>query len=152
MVLTLENKKARNTTYGFKHTIRATFASRAMRWTGFLVLTFILYHLAHFTFGKAQVATFKENLAPYTMQSDYRVAGLPAVEAGTQVLDVPINSRPRRWSVTPCRKAGTTSVSVAGVFMVRATNSSPNARRNCSDARMSLSGPANSTWMVANHL
>lgn len=87
-VLTLENKKARGTAYGFKHTIRATFASRAMRWTGYLVLAFIIYHLAHFTFGKAQVATFKENLTHYTMQSDYRVAGLPAVEAGTQVLDV----------------------------------------------------------------
>lgn len=87
-VLTLENHKARNTAYGFKHTIRATFASRAMRWTGYIVLAFILYHLAHFTFGKVQTDTFKEALKPYVMQDDFRVAGLTAVKAGTPVDDV----------------------------------------------------------------
>lgn len=87
-VLTLENKKARGSAYGFQHTIRATLASRAMRWTGYLVLVFVLYHLAQFTWGAAQTATFKENLAHYTMKEDYRVAGFVAVKAGTDVLDV----------------------------------------------------------------
>ncbi len=87
--LTLENKKARGTDYGFKHTIQATLASRAMRWTGYIVLAFLLYHLAHFTVGLAQTGTFKENLPHYTMGSDYRVAGFVAVKAGTpEVLDV----------------------------------------------------------------
>ncbi|MEI2726983.1 MAG: hypothetical protein V9H26_26815 [Verrucomicrobiota bacterium] len=35
--------------------------------------------------------------------------------------------------------------------MVRATNSSPNARRNCLDATTSPNASANSTWTVANH-
>jgi succinate dehydrogenase / fumarate reductase cytochrome b subunit len=87
-VLTLENKKARGSDYGFKNTIRATLASRAMRWTGYIVLAFLLYHLAHFTIGAAQAATFKENLAHYTMKEDYRVAGFVVVQAGAQVLDV----------------------------------------------------------------
>jgi succinate dehydrogenase / fumarate reductase cytochrome b subunit len=87
-VLTLENKKARGSEYGFKHTIRATLASRMMRWTGYLVLAFVLYHLAHFTWGAAQPATFKENLAHYTMKEDYRVAGFVVVKAGTEVHDV----------------------------------------------------------------
>jgi succinate dehydrogenase / fumarate reductase cytochrome b subunit len=87
-VLTLENKKARGTDYGFKHTIRATFASRAMRWTGYIVLAFLIYHLAHFTLGAAQTATYKENLKHYTMHEDYRVAGFLVVKAGTEVLDV----------------------------------------------------------------
>jgi succinate dehydrogenase / fumarate reductase cytochrome b subunit len=87
-VLTLENKKARGSDYGFKNTIRATFASRAMRWTGYIVLAFLLYHLAHFTLGMAQTATFKENLTHYTMHDDYRVAGFVVVKAGTEVLDV----------------------------------------------------------------
>jgi succinate dehydrogenase / fumarate reductase cytochrome b subunit len=87
-VLTLENKKARGSEYGFKHTIRATLASRAMRWTGYIVLAFVLYHLAHFTWGAAQTATFKENLSHYTMKEDYRVAGFVVVKAGTAVLDV----------------------------------------------------------------
>jgi len=88
-VLTLENQKARGGDYGFKHTIQATLASRTMRATGYVVLAFLLYHLAQFTWGNAQPATFKENLARYTMHEDYRVAGFIVVKAGTtDVLDV----------------------------------------------------------------
>lgn len=89
-VLTLENRRARGEAvrYDAKHTIRATLASRTMRWTGYIVLAFVFYHLAHFTWGKAQAATFKEALAHYTLKADYHVFGYPAVRAGTDVLDV----------------------------------------------------------------
>jgi succinate dehydrogenase / fumarate reductase, cytochrome b subunit len=88
-VLTIENKKARGPeAYGVKHTIRATLASRTMRLTGYVVLAFIVYHLAHFTLGGAQAETFKANLKPYTMQEEYRVGGFPVVDAGTPVADV----------------------------------------------------------------
>ena len=88
-VLTLENKAARGPEpYGVKHTIRATLASRTMRLTGYVVLAFVVYHLAHFTWGWAQSETFKENLKHYTLQSDYRVAGLVAVKGATEVEDV----------------------------------------------------------------
>ena len=87
-VLTLENKNARGGDYGFKHTIQATLASRSMRLTGYIVLAFIIYHLAHFTWGAAQSATFKDSLRPYTMQHEYRVAGFPVVDAGASVPDV----------------------------------------------------------------
>ncbi len=88
-VLTLENKRARGAEpYAVQHTIRATLASRWMRITGYVVLAFVIYHLAHFTWGAAQSATFKENLKHYTMQDEYRVAGFPVVKAGTEVLDV----------------------------------------------------------------
>jgi succinate dehydrogenase / fumarate reductase cytochrome b subunit len=89
VVLSLENVKARGPEpYGVKHTIRATLASRTMKWTGLVVLAFILYHLAHFTIGAAQTATFKDNLTPYSMQHEYRFAGFPVVTAGAQVPDV----------------------------------------------------------------
>jgi succinate dehydrogenase / fumarate reductase cytochrome b subunit len=89
IALSLENTKARGPEgYGVKHTIQATLASRTMRWTGLVVLAFLIYHLAHFTIGAAQTATFKDNLKPYAMQHEYRVAGFPVVDAGTQVLDV----------------------------------------------------------------
>jgi succinate dehydrogenase / fumarate reductase cytochrome b subunit len=89
-VLTLENKRARGEAirYEVRHTIRATLASRTMRWTGYIVLAFVLYHLAHFSLGMVQTATFKESLKHYQMQSDYRVMGLTAVPAGKEVLDV----------------------------------------------------------------
>ena len=88
-VLTLENRAARGPeAYSVKHTIQATLASRTMRITGYVVLAFLLYHLAQFTWGWAQSDTFKENLKHYTLTTDYRVAGLVSVKAGTQVEDV----------------------------------------------------------------
>lgn len=88
-VLTLENKRARGAEpYGVNYTIRATLASRWMRITGYVVLAFVLYHLAHFTWGAAQSESFKENLKHYTMQDEYRVAGFPVVKPGAEVLDV----------------------------------------------------------------
>jgi succinate dehydrogenase / fumarate reductase cytochrome b subunit len=47
--LTLENRAARPQAYGVNHVNRATLASRVMARTGFVVLAFILFHLAHFT-------------------------------------------------------------------------------------------------------
>ena len=88
-VLTLENRAARGPEgYGVQHTIRATLASRTMRLTGYVVFAFVVYHLAHFTWGWAQSDTFKEHLAHYTLQSDYRVAGLVAVKGNADVEDV----------------------------------------------------------------
>lgn len=87
-VLTLENQRARGGEYSVKHTIQATLASRTMRLTGYVVLAFILYHLAHFTLGLAQADTFKDNLKPYTMVDEYRVAGFPVIAAGAVVHDV----------------------------------------------------------------
>jgi len=89
VALTLESTSARGAEPYAKTTwLQATLASRAMRWTGLVVLAFIVYHLAHFTIGAAQSATFKETLPPYTMQGDYHVLGFTVVHAGAQVHDV----------------------------------------------------------------
>jgi succinate dehydrogenase / fumarate reductase, cytochrome b subunit len=89
VALSLENTRARGPEpYGVQHTIQATLASRTMRWTGLVVLAFLIYHLAHFTVGVAQASTFKTNLGFYTMQEQYRVAGFPVVDAGAKVADV----------------------------------------------------------------
>ena len=89
-VLTLENREAResNGPRSAKKWIRATLASRMVRWTGYVVLAFVLYHLAQFTLGVTGTAHFKENLPRYTMTADYRVAGFPVIKAGAEVLDV----------------------------------------------------------------
>jgi succinate dehydrogenase / fumarate reductase cytochrome b subunit len=47
--LTLENRAARPEKYGVNFTNRATLASRVMARTGFVVLAFIFFHLAHYT-------------------------------------------------------------------------------------------------------
>ena len=88
-VLAIEDRRARgDTPYRVNTWIAATVASRYMRWTGYVVLAFILYHLAQFTLGAAQPASFKGNLPAYTMTGDYRVLGVTVVRAGTPVADV----------------------------------------------------------------
>jgi succinate dehydrogenase / fumarate reductase cytochrome b subunit len=88
-VLTLEDRRARGAQpYAVKVWIQATVASRYMRWTGYVVFAFILYHLAQFTLGFAQSASFKGNLPLYVMQGDYRVFGFTAVRSGAEVADV----------------------------------------------------------------
>jgi succinate dehydrogenase / fumarate reductase cytochrome b subunit len=51
--LTMLNRQARGTGYREKTHRESTLGSRTMRWTGVLVLFFIVYHLLHFTFGTA---------------------------------------------------------------------------------------------------
>ncbi len=88
VTLSLENSQARGGSYGVKHTIRATLSSRLMKQSGLVVLAFLIYHLAHFTFGAAQAATFKSALPAHTMQQAYRMAGFPVIDAGEKVPDV----------------------------------------------------------------
>lgn len=87
-VLTMENHAARDVKYDVAHTLRATLSSRLMRVSGVVVLAFLLYHLAHFTLGFTQVATFKESLPHYTLTTDFKVAGFVTVRAGTETFDV----------------------------------------------------------------
>ncbi len=87
-VLTMINARARGPAPRMLHTIQATLASRLMRWTGVVVLAFLIYHLAHFSLGLTQAGTYKSNLPPYTMDGDYHVFGIPVVASGTTVLDV----------------------------------------------------------------
>jgi len=47
--LTLENNSAKPSTYAVKTSLRATFASKNMIWTGVLTAVFLVYHLLHFT-------------------------------------------------------------------------------------------------------
>ncbi len=87
--LTLESRRARGSEpYGVKTWIQAAFASRYIRWSGYVVLGFILYHLAHFTLGVAQAGTYKTALPAYRLTADYQVLGFTVVPAGTPVHDV----------------------------------------------------------------
>lgn len=47
--LTLENRAARPQPYAHREVVAASYASRTMIWSGFIVLAFIIYHLLHFT-------------------------------------------------------------------------------------------------------
>lgn len=49
--LTLRSRAARPVPYQFPGSVQATAASRTMIWTGAVTGLFVLFHLAHFTFG-----------------------------------------------------------------------------------------------------
>jgi succinate dehydrogenase / fumarate reductase cytochrome b subunit len=49
--LTRDNAAARPLGYRERQNLASTFASRSMRWSGLLLLIFIIYHLLHFTVG-----------------------------------------------------------------------------------------------------
>src|SRR5205809_919279 len=52
ILLAIENRRARPDAYKDRQYVKATFASRHMVMSGLIVLAFIAYHLAHFTFRK----------------------------------------------------------------------------------------------------
>jgi succinate dehydrogenase / fumarate reductase cytochrome b subunit len=87
--LVLENRAARGPeAYGVSKWLNAILASRYMKHTGIVVLAFIIYHLAHFTVGTAQSATFKAALPEYAMKGDFHLLGFPIVAKGQAVHDV----------------------------------------------------------------
>jgi succinate dehydrogenase / fumarate reductase cytochrome b subunit len=49
--LTRSNRRARSVGYESFAPQASTYASRTMRWSGVLILLFVVYHLLHFTFG-----------------------------------------------------------------------------------------------------
>jgi succinate dehydrogenase / fumarate reductase cytochrome b subunit len=61
--LTLQSRAARPIAYRKWEARDSTYASRTMRWSGVIVLVFIVYHLMHFTFGTVH-PDFRE-LQPY---------------------------------------------------------------------------------------
>ena len=48
--ITLENSAAKPDRYAVQNSLRATFASKNMIWSGVIIAAFVGYHLLHFTF------------------------------------------------------------------------------------------------------
>ena len=51
--LTLINRRARPRGYELRRPVEMDYASRTMRWSGFLILFYVIYHLMHLTWGNA---------------------------------------------------------------------------------------------------
>jgi succinate dehydrogenase / fumarate reductase cytochrome b subunit len=49
--LTLLNRRARPEAYRTLRPVQLDYASRTMRWSGFLILAYVVYHLMHLTWG-----------------------------------------------------------------------------------------------------
>ena len=51
--LTLSSRAARPVGYRERQWTESTYASRTMRWSGVILIVFVIYHLLHFTVGSA---------------------------------------------------------------------------------------------------
>jgi succinate dehydrogenase / fumarate reductase cytochrome b subunit len=51
--LTLLNRRARPVAYSRRDAVQLGYAERTMRWSGYLLAIYIIYHLMHFTVGSA---------------------------------------------------------------------------------------------------
>ncbi len=83
--LTIKNWQARPVAY-HRHTWQeSTFASRTMRWTGLLLLAFILYHLLHLTYGTAH-HDFRHGDVYHNVVSGFEIWWVAAVYILAQVV------------------------------------------------------------------
>lgn len=57
--LTMINKRARPIGYAHQATLQVGYAARTMRWSGVIVLAYVFYHLAHFTWGVVDPVGFE---------------------------------------------------------------------------------------------
>ena len=62
---------ARPIPYCYPATIQASVASRTMPWTGLVILLFVLFHLAHFTFGVVSTTKALDLSTGSTVNANY---------------------------------------------------------------------------------
>lgn len=84
--LNLKNKAARPIAYAKKTYVKASLPSRTMALTGLLVLSYILFHLAHFTFRvtSEQIGTY----APFDVYNMIVASFSDPLVAGTYILSM----------------------------------------------------------------
>jgi succinate dehydrogenase / fumarate reductase cytochrome b subunit len=70
--LTLKNRAARPVDYKQFKPKESSYASRTMRWSGVIILAFVIYHLMHFTFGNVH-PDFVEGDVYHNVVAGFRV-------------------------------------------------------------------------------
>lgn len=63
VLLTLENRRARPENYRAQDVVQASYSSRTMRWSGVILLAFIIFHLAHYTVRNVPGKEYNEIIA-----------------------------------------------------------------------------------------
>ncbi len=77
--LTRVDMAARPVPYARVRPQRATFASRTMRWTGVIVLFFLVFHILHLTTGTIQPVPFHEGDVYAAVTGSFRVGWVAAL-------------------------------------------------------------------------
>ena len=82
IVLTIQNRKARPELYEANQFVQSTYAARTMRWSGFILLAFIVFQLAHSTARVVPGKEYNETLEPVQLVEK----GKPVYAAGEPVM------------------------------------------------------------------
>jgi succinate dehydrogenase / fumarate reductase cytochrome b subunit len=87
-LLVIENHRARPDRYAVSATLEATFASRTMRYSGVILLAFIVFHLLHFTVRSVHPEFRELETVLAGVGTIHGIAGKLAVPGVTPVHDV----------------------------------------------------------------
>ena len=83
--LTLTNRRARSTNYEKRHGVQLDYAARTMRWSGYLIAFYIVYHLMHLTWGNVHHNFITHN--PYAnLVSGFQILPVALVYIGANLL------------------------------------------------------------------
>jgi succinate dehydrogenase / fumarate reductase, cytochrome b subunit len=82
--LTLASRRARPVGYREQQHRESTYASRTMRWSGPLLLLFVVYHVMHLTFGTVH-SSFVEGDVYHNFVSGFRSVPVSAVYAAAMI-------------------------------------------------------------------
>lgn len=79
--LTMMNRRARPVAYHDRDYVSASYAARTMRWGGVILLLFVIYHLAHLTFGVAVAppAQYVEHDVYHNVVAGFQVPWVAAI-------------------------------------------------------------------------
>ncbi|MGJ3244284.1 MAG: succinate dehydrogenase cytochrome b subunit [Opitutales bacterium] len=76
--LTLENRRARPESYQENDYVQASYSARTMRWSGFILLAFIVFHLFHYTVRVVPGMEYEQQLDKVELHQD----GKPVMKGG----------------------------------------------------------------------
>ncbi len=83
--LTLTNRRARSTDYEKRRGVQLDYAARTMRWSGYLLAFYIVYHLMHLTWGNVHHNFVAHN--PYAnLVSGFQILPVALVYIGANLL------------------------------------------------------------------
>ncbi len=82
VLLTIENKRARPEGYADNSTVQATYASKTMRWSGVILLAFIIFHIAHYTTRSVPGMKYNETIEKVPLMKE----GKPVMQSGEVVM------------------------------------------------------------------
>ncbi|MBX9625727.1 MAG: succinate dehydrogenase cytochrome b subunit [Gemmataceae bacterium] len=113
--LKIRSVRARPVAYAYQRSAQATISSRTMIWSGIVIGVFVLFHLAHYTFGVVKPAVFN---GPVLAADASAPDGFRVVPAGQTVPYLELRDPQGRHDVYNMVVAGFTNPVVTALYLI----------------------------------